>query len=64
MAAAKDFEPPEIPSHYLSTVSGKEYVYTDYANIDEPKRGFLPLPKDEYPYTLIYKINPKANYTF
>lgn len=45
-----------IVSGWKSTVTGKVYD-NQYANIDEAKQGKLPLPADEYPYTLEYIVN-------
>jgi hypothetical protein len=51
----KDFgvEGTEIPIFYVSHVTGKEYSYENY----NPKGdgGPFDLPKDEYPYGIIYK---------
>jgi len=55
---SKDFGKPMKgkPKHYESTVTGNIYDYTEYTNhgYDIVKHGYKDLPKDEYPYLLIY----------
>lgn len=52
---SKDYMPLEEPKYWKSLVTEKTYPYLEYSNIDETKQGYLPLPKDGYPYTLIYE---------
>lgn len=45
------------PKYWKSLLTGNEFVYLDYANhgyggIKEAKKD---LPKDEYPYTIVYE---------
>lgn len=44
------------PAYYKSTITGKEYDYEIYCNHGHGGmyRGFMDLPKDEYPYDVIY----------
>lgn len=49
--------PPYItePKCWKSLVTGNEFDYETHANIEEQRGIKKPLPKDEYPYTIIYK---------
>jgi hypothetical protein len=49
----------EKPKYWKSLKTDIEYQYSDYSNIEEPKMGFLPLPKDGYPYTIIFEETNK-----
>lgn len=42
------------PLYWKSLVTEKEYLYSEFTNIDKAAHGYFPLPKDEYPYTLVY----------
>lgn len=54
----KDFGTPMKgrPKYYMSTVTSNKYDYKDYINhgYGGIKHGYIDLPKDEYPYLLIY----------
>lgn len=52
---AKDHLPIEEPTHWVSLKTSNAYSYNEYAPVDEPKKGWLPLPKEGYPYTLMYE---------
>ena len=49
----------EIATHYVGK-SGKEYIKDEYSNHGQGNfyRGFLDLPKDDYPYSVKYEIKP------
>lgn len=58
-----DFTTRSKPSHHKSLVTGNLFDYEKYSAIDEEKwwpkdspdaKLYLPLPKDEYPYTVVY----------
>lgn len=58
-----DFVTHSKPSHHKSLVTGNSFEYEKYSAIDEEKwwplnspdaKLYLPLPKDEYPYTVVY----------
>ena len=51
------FRRKSIPAAYKSEVTGKQYSYDEYCNHGwgEIKQGYLDLPHDEYPYTVIFK---------
>lgn len=59
----KDFctGPKGRPEYFKSLVTGNTFRYEDYANHGWGgiKRGRMDLPKDEYPYTILY--NEKAS---
>ena len=44
------------PKYHKSTVTGNMYDYMEYTNhgYGGVKHGYMDLPKDEYPYLLIY----------
>lgn len=44
------------PKCWKSLKTGKEYSYKDYCNHGKggEYKGWLDLPKDEYPYTIIF----------
>ena len=45
----------EKPAIYKSEITGSEYSFEDYSNIGgESKFGFRDLPKNEYPFKIIY----------
>lgn len=64
-----DFITRSKPSHHKSLITGNLFEYEKYSAIDVEKwwpkdspdaKLYLPLPKDEYPYTVVYseeKIN-------
>lgn len=57
---AESYKPYKTkPLAWKSLKTGNEYPYNKYANIDVPKMWkdteFLPLPLDEFPYTLTYE---------
>lgn len=39
---------------WVSMITGNKYFYEEYAFIETPQRGMLPLPKNEYPFTTEY----------
>lgn len=39
----------------MSLKTYKTYSHKEYANIEISKHNYLPLPMDEYPYTLVYE---------
>ena len=41
-------------THWKSMITGELYDRTKYLNIEEEKRGWLPLPKEGYPYTTVH----------
>jgi hypothetical protein len=43
----------EKPTHYKSLINVEVFDRNNFANIEEVKRGFSPLPKELYPYELI-----------
>lgn len=45
------------PTHWKSLKTENLYSYTEYINhgYGGEKMGYLDLPKEEYPYTLIYQ---------
>lgn len=45
----------EEPKYWVSLKTGNSFIWKNYAPIDEPKRGWLPLPKNEYPFTIKYE---------
>lgn len=48
-----------LPKLYKSLVTGNEYDYHTYTNHGHGGvyRGYNDLPKEEYPYTIIYEVN-------
>jgi hypothetical protein len=45
----------EEPKYWMSLKTYKTYSHKEYANIEISKHNYLPLPMDEYPYTLVYE---------
>lgn len=62
MAKAKEYIRLEFPDKWKSLVNGNEYLYSEYSNIDAPKNGYLALPKEGYPYKLLYRKNEKLSH--
>lgn len=55
----KDFGARGRPKLYKSLITGKTYDYEMYSNHGQGGnwRGYQDLPKEEYPYTVIYDEN-------
>ncbi len=49
----------EVPDYWKSLKTGNEFDYYTYCNhgYGGIKKDKMDLPKDEYPYTIIYKSN-------
>ena len=47
------------PRSFKSMITGNEYDYNEYSNHGQGGnyKGYRDLPKDEYPYTVIYNEN-------
>ena len=45
------------PLFWKSIHTGKEYPYEAYSTHETPRYGKLPLPKEGYPYTVIFQKN-------
>ena len=60
----KDFGRPgwNKAQYHVSLISGNKYLTADYSAVEEPKYGFLPLPREDYPYVLEYRANIYEEY--
>ncbi len=51
----KDYYRKSEPDNWKSLVTGNLFPYSEYSNIGVDKLGYKALPKNEYPFTLVYK---------
>lgn len=49
--------PDRVVKNWKSLVNGNEYPFARYSTRETEHKGFLPLPKEEYPFTLTYDYN-------
>lgn len=45
--------------YWRSLITGERYLYSEYACVEKESRGFLPLPKEGYPWTIEIDKQPE-----